>query len=434
MTRPAARPGRTGRGRRRSPRPASSRAPRRSTSCGSTATTSGGPRAVRPRAAAPSSSGGPPARSRRTSCPRGGTPAPRCTSTAAAPGPCATASLWFSAWADQRLYRLDVGAGQAVPQPVTPHPLAPRALRYADADLSPDGAWLVCVRERHDGAAPRRSTRSSCCRRRPARTWASRSSPSCSSPAPTSSSSPRISPDGIAAGVDPVGPPEHAVGRHRAALGAVRPRAAARPTAELVAGGPTESVVQPTWTDGRWPARRSDRTGWWNVYRFTGGRPRARRARGAHPDRRRDRRSALGLRPVVVRGAARRHLVVSLGADGLQAVGVVAPGTGRVERLDTAVHRGRPAPRRSAPPSSRWSRPDPPTRPPRCAAASPPRARSRPRSCGPPATSGSTRPRSRRPSRSSSRPPAAAPPTRCSTGRPTPRSSGRRASGRRCSC
>ena len=58
--------------------------------------------------------------------------------------------LWFSAWADQRLYRLDVGAGQAVPQPVTPNPLAPRALRYADADLSPDGEWLVCVRERHE--------------------------------------------------------------------------------------------------------------------------------------------------------------------------------------------------------------------------------------------------------------------------------------------
>ena len=46
--------------------------------------------------------------------------------------------LWFSSWADQRLYRLDAGAGQVVPHPITPEPPSPRALRYADASVSPE--------------------------------------------------------------------------------------------------------------------------------------------------------------------------------------------------------------------------------------------------------------------------------------------------------
>jgi dipeptidyl aminopeptidase/acylaminoacyl peptidase len=41
--------------------------------------------------------------------------------------------------------------------------------------------------------------------------------------------------------------------------------------AEVVAGGPAESIVQPEWTAGGGLLAASDRTGWWNVYRFTGG-------------------------------------------------------------------------------------------------------------------------------------------------------------------
>jgi dipeptidyl aminopeptidase/acylaminoacyl peptidase len=52
-----------------------------------------------------------------------------------------------SHWDDQRLYRVeDAGA-----TPVTPPPPAPATHRYADGVLSPDGLWLVCVREIHDG-------------------------------------------------------------------------------------------------------------------------------------------------------------------------------------------------------------------------------------------------------------------------------------------
>ncbi len=55
--------------------------------------------------------------------------------------------IWFAAWDDQRLYRLDLEAGTAAP--ITPSPQIPRGDRYADGDLSPDGRWIACVREHH---------------------------------------------------------------------------------------------------------------------------------------------------------------------------------------------------------------------------------------------------------------------------------------------
>ena len=63
----------------------------------------------------------------------------------------------FSNFEDQRLYRQDLpadgstgGRGAASPpRPITPVPPVPRALRYADARVTPDGAHVICVRERH---------------------------------------------------------------------------------------------------------------------------------------------------------------------------------------------------------------------------------------------------------------------------------------------
>ncbi|HET9291230.1 MAG TPA: S9 family peptidase, partial [Actinomycetes bacterium] len=57
-------------------------------------------------------------------------------------------TLYFSNFADQRLYRLDPGAER--PRPITPEPPARAAHRYADARPTPDGRRLVCVRERHE--------------------------------------------------------------------------------------------------------------------------------------------------------------------------------------------------------------------------------------------------------------------------------------------
>lgn len=58
-----------------------------------------------------------------------------------------------SSFDDQRLYRIDPGGE---PQPITPAPEVAAGDRYADGSWSPDGRWLLCVRERHlAGEEPR---------------------------------------------------------------------------------------------------------------------------------------------------------------------------------------------------------------------------------------------------------------------------------------
>ena len=57
-------------------------------------------------------------------------------------------SLYYVEFADQRLRRLD--APGAEPVLLTAEPPEPRAWRYADGRVTPDGRWSVCVRERHD--------------------------------------------------------------------------------------------------------------------------------------------------------------------------------------------------------------------------------------------------------------------------------------------
>ena len=62
-------------------------------------------------------------------------------------------SLYYVEFGDQRLRSLD--APGADPVLLTAEPSEPRAWRYADGRVTPDGRWCVCVRERHDtGAEP----------------------------------------------------------------------------------------------------------------------------------------------------------------------------------------------------------------------------------------------------------------------------------------
>jgi hypothetical protein len=57
-------------------------------------------------------------------------------------------AVFFTNDSDQRLYRQELG-GQ--PVAITPEPERSRGLRYADARVTPDGRFDVCVRERHAG-------------------------------------------------------------------------------------------------------------------------------------------------------------------------------------------------------------------------------------------------------------------------------------------
>src|SRR5215470_10309190 len=58
-------------------------------------------------------------------------------------------AVFFTNFADQRLYRKDTGG---VPRPITPKPELPAGLRYADPQITPDQRTLICIRERHTPA------------------------------------------------------------------------------------------------------------------------------------------------------------------------------------------------------------------------------------------------------------------------------------------
>ena len=57
--------------------------------------------------------------------------------------------VFFSNFEDQRVYVIEDGAD--APTPITPEPPSKWAVRYADFDVSPDGARIACVRETHNG-------------------------------------------------------------------------------------------------------------------------------------------------------------------------------------------------------------------------------------------------------------------------------------------
>jgi dipeptidyl aminopeptidase/acylaminoacyl peptidase len=55
-------------------------------------------------------------------------------------------TVWFSNWDDQRLHRL---TGRAMPMPATAEPELPRGDRWADGGIDSDGRWMLVVREHH---------------------------------------------------------------------------------------------------------------------------------------------------------------------------------------------------------------------------------------------------------------------------------------------
>jgi dipeptidyl aminopeptidase/acylaminoacyl peptidase len=166
------------------------------------------------------------------------------------------ATLLFANFDDQRLYRVDPGSP---PRPITPEPRLPTGDRYADGVVTPDGRWIVCVRERHmtgreavneivalpsDGSeAPHVVAGGSAFFSFP------RLSPDGRRLAWTSWSHPRMPWDGTELWVGELSGDARLRGRR------------------LVAGGPEESIFQPSFSPDGVLHFVSDRTGWWNLYR-----------------------------------------------------------------------------------------------------------------------------------------------------------------------
>jgi dipeptidyl aminopeptidase/acylaminoacyl peptidase len=170
--------------------------------------------------------------------------------------------VYFANFSDQRLYRCDPGT---TPKPITPETEA--KLRYADAVLDRRRNRLICVREAHTDAG-----------REAVNAIASLPLGGGAEAAGqtlvagnTFYASPRLSPDGARLAWLTWNHPNMpwdgcelwvAEVRDDGALGA----------AELVAGGPEESIFQPEWSPAGVLHFVSDRTGWWNLYRWNEGR------------------------------------------------------------------------------------------------------------------------------------------------------------------
>jgi dipeptidyl aminopeptidase/acylaminoacyl peptidase len=166
--------------------------------------------------------------------------------------------VWFTDWADQRLYRL-VPGGE--PEPITPEPAAPRADRYADGDVAPDGATIVCVRERHAGPS------AADVRNEVVRLAADAlSEPEVLVSGPDFVAAPRLGPDGTTLAWLQWNHPSMPWDDTQLV---VRDLESGEET--VVAGGPGESVLEPRFEPDGSLLFLSDRTDWWNLYRWTPG-------------------------------------------------------------------------------------------------------------------------------------------------------------------
>ena len=168
--------------------------------------------------------------------------------------------VWFANWVDQRLYWRDPRTGRS--QALTPSPQIPRGDRYADGTLSPDRQTIVCVREHHppDGRGPI-DVRNEIVRL----AAHAPSSPEVLVSGPDFVSNPRLDPDGGKLCWIEWDHPNMPWDGTRLLV-----RDLASGEQQLIAGGESESVIQPQWEDDGSLTFISDRSGWWNLYRFDG--------------------------------------------------------------------------------------------------------------------------------------------------------------------
>ncbi len=162
--------------------------------------------------------------------------------------------VYFSNFADQRLYRQDIGQ--------TPIALTPETQwRYADSVMDVQRNRILCVREDHTNAGE------------PINTIVAIDATGTADQIVLVSGcdfymSPRLSPDGSQLAWISWNHPDMPWDNTELWVAAIAPDGTLT-TPQKIAGGENESVIQPVWSPDGTLYFVSDRTNWWNLYRWT---------------------------------------------------------------------------------------------------------------------------------------------------------------------
>ena len=166
-------------------------------------------------------------------------------------------ALYFSNFADQRLYRQHPGEA---PEPLTPE----GAWRYADAVIDTRRNRLICVREDHTASGHEALNTLAAIN-------LDSGAPQVLAAGNDFYATPRLSPDGSQLAWITWSHPN--MPWDGTALWVANIEAdGALSEATQVAGSASESIFQPEWSPDGVLYFVSDRTGWWNLYRWQGGR------------------------------------------------------------------------------------------------------------------------------------------------------------------
>ena len=162
--------------------------------------------------------------------------------------------VYFSNFADQRIYRHKIGEQ---PDPVTADPDIPAGDRFADGRFTPDGRFLVCVRERHvEGREAMNEV---------VAIQVDSGEQTVLASGHDFYSFPRLSPDGTRLAYTAWDHPNMPWDEAELWVAALSPDGASSGAVQ-VAGGSGESIFQPEWSPDGKLHFVSDRTGWWNLY------------------------------------------------------------------------------------------------------------------------------------------------------------------------
>ena len=165
--------------------------------------------------------------------------------------------VFFSNYADQRLYRQDQ-AGRTAPQAITPE----QPMRYADAIYDAYRQRLICVCEQHDEGQEARNFIGavSIDGGQVSELAGGRDFVAC----------PRLSPDGKALAWMAWDHPTMPWDAAELWLAQLNPDGTLS-EARQIAGGIGDSVCQPEWSPGGVLHFVAERSGWWNLYRWQAG-------------------------------------------------------------------------------------------------------------------------------------------------------------------